>query len=380
MSNVPTGASIQVVEGDGVLYAARVFEGRVYDLAAQRTADSLVQQTVLAGRVVKRLGEGSGALVDIGQASSAPLARPDNVREGALVPVQLTASLRAMRDGKMPPVTRDIALPGRYFIHRPYSTGLSFSRRIAARDRQNLQEGQLELGKGGWLVRAAAINQPIEKIVFESQTLADSARVLDQRLEGKRPGDVLLEGPAVWQRTILDEPSLASIDVQPATLRRSIIAWLKSHSPDFVDRIQPSAPAALLTLLDDIDWLLVPQIALDDGASLWIESTRAMIAVDVDAPLGARRAVVNRQAAETLAAQIRLRNLGGMIGVDFLRMGKAAERQRVLSCLRDGLESHQGGSPAQLHFAPDFSPVGPYVLSRQQRGCSLADVIDGTDE
>ncbi len=380
MNAVPNGPSLQIAEADGVLYAARVIDGRVCDLATQRTSDTLVHQTVLLGRVVKCLGDGRGALIDIGQASSVPLARLDDVREGAIVPFQLTSSLRAMRDGKMPPVTRDIALPGRFLIHRPFSTGVSFSRRIAISDRQALQEIRSALGNGGWLVRTAAVNQPTERVVAEAQLLAGVAEGLKRNVGTKRPGDLLLGGPNVWQRAIVDEPELASIEVQPTTLRQTVVAWLKRYDPDLVDSVQHSAPAALQTLLDDIDRLLDPYIALGDGAGLWIERTRAMIAVDVDAPLTARRAVVNRQAAEALAAQIRLRNLGGLIGVDFLRMGKAAERRRVLNVLRAGLEAHQGGTRAQLHFAPDFSPIGPYILSRERRSCSLADVIDGTDE
>lgn len=372
------GPSIQIVEADGVIYVARVIDGQVHDLSTQRTTDTLLQNTVLIGRVSRTLG--NGALVDIGRAAAAPLPNAGEIGEGAIVPVQLTSSLRAMRDGKMPPLARDIALPGRYLLHRPLSTDLAFSRRISKSDRHQWPSDHIRTGKGGWLIRAAAIDQPSDKVQAEADHLRQVAEPLHQSVSGKRPGDVLLAGPTVWQRALFDEPELASVQVQPGALRQKVITWLKSTSPDLVTHVWATPPEELLTLLDDLDRLLVPQVALADGASLWIEPTRAMVSVDVDAPLDARPGMVNRQAAESLARHIRLRNLGGLIGVDFLRLGKPPDRRRVLEALRSGLESHQSGSAAQLHFAPDFSPVGPYILSRQRRGCALEDVIDGTDE
>ena len=373
MSGPPV--EIEVARSGGALFAARVSEGQVTDLWAERDGDTLTEGAVVCGRIGKRLPGGKGAWVDIGLGRSAPMEASSGHGEGTLVPVQLLASRRAAREGKAPAVSPDIALPGRFLIHRPLGSGLSFSRRLKGEARApwpSVLGGQ----PGGWLVRSAAAFAPASAppgaVEAEAGFLARAGTGLAERAATARPGGGLIPPPAVWQRLLCDLPDPVAIRADTPDLHAQISKWLRQAAPDLEDRLVSAPASALLSLLDDPEVLVSPSVALDGGGTLWIEPTRALTAVDIDAPRGAAPTEANIQAARLLARLIRLRNLGGLFAVDFLRMGRPADRAAVLAALRDGLEE----SPAQHQFARQISPIGPYLFSRQRRGSPVADVME----
>lgn len=365
---------IEIVQSDGVLYAARVQNKIVRDLSAQRVGDTLVEGAVLLGRLSKRLSGGQGAWVDIGQGQSAPLAAPGDAREGALVPVQLLGSRRAARGGKLPSLTLDIALPGRFLVYRPFGAGLSYSRRLLKAQRQSWPEALSGWSEGGWLVRSAVADAPIETVLAEAAHLVTQAEKLSANQPNARLGDVLLDGPTVWQRAVMDETGPVAVRCADPVLKPQITAWLATATPDLPPLV--GSVQTLMALIDDIGTLLAPGIPLEGGGTLWIEQTRALTAVDIDAPMGANPAVINKLAAQALARHIRLRNLGGLFAVDFLRMGNAGDKKNTLTSLQTALSQ----SVAQHQFSPDMSPIGPYLFSRERRGTPIADAIDGTED
>ena len=122
-------------------------------------------------------------------------------------------------------------------------------------------------------------------------------------------------------------------------------------------------PAALLEVLPA---LLAPDVALPGGGRLWIERTRALTAVDIDGPDPSR---ANWDAAAAIPRQLRLRNLGGLIVVDFA--GTPSRPEALLGQLRAGFD----GDPASVRFGGGVSALGVVDLARQRRGRSLADVF-----
>ncbi|MEM1399582.1 MAG: ribonuclease E/G [Pseudomonadota bacterium] len=370
---------LEVAEIDGTLFAARVKDGTVIDLSAQRSDDRLVAGTVVVGRVTKRLPNNMGALVDIGRGRAAPLMKAGDAREGGLIAVQLLADRQAMREGKLPALSRDIALPGRFVLFRPGSDdGLRFSRRLAKADHPTWEEAFADLAQGGLLVRAGASAGDTRAALTEVARLATLALTLAP-VQAAKVGAVLLDGPTAWQRAIIDEPSPEMIRSPAGPLATAIKDWLAKAAPDLQLRFHQAEAENLMRLLDDVDQLVTTCLALDGGGTVWIEQTRALTAVDIDAPLGASRRQVNESAATVIAEQIRLRNLSGQFAIDFLRVGDAAERRRLLNLLQASLQADAPAGAAHLHFDRDLSPVGPYLFSRERRGSPLGAVIDDTD-
>lgn len=118
---------------------------------------------------------------------------------------------------------------------------------------------------------------------------------------------------------------------------------------------------------------LAPQVALPSGGGLVIEETTALVAIDVNAGPGAAGGkeeaalAVNIEAAAEVARQIRLRDLGGLLVVDFLKMKKDANRKKVLAALRQAAKD----DPAPVHVL-GFTALGLVEMTRRRRGESLA--------
>ena len=119
-------------------------------------------------------------------------------------------------------------------------------------------------------------------------------------------------------------------------------------------------------LIETLPALLTPDVALPGGGRLWIERTRALTAIDIDGPDPSR---ANWDAVTAIPRQLRLRNIGGLIVVDFA--GSPSRPEALLGRLRDGFD----GDSASVRFGGGISALGVADLARQRRGRSLADVF-----
>src|SRR5690606_27950138 len=131
-----------------------------------------------------------------------------------------------------------------------------------------------------------------------------------------------------------------------------------------------AAIAAASDIPDALPDLLAPELGLPSGGSIMIEPTRALTAIDVDAGSARDPALANREAATAIARQLRLRNIGGIVVIDFISTARNAARERLLRDLRDALAD----DPARLRGADRVSPLGLVELARQRRGRSLAEL------
>jgi len=124
---------------------------------------------------------------------------------------------------------------------------------------------------------------------------------------------------------------------------------------------------------DPLDWLdahLASRVPLPHGGSLTIEATQALTAIDVDTGDGAT-AAVNKAAAAAIGREIRLRNLSGLIVVDFAGHAGREAADRLIDRLTDGL----AGDPAETTPGRRFSPLGLWECARQRRAPALAEVM-----
>ncbi|MDA0239407.1 MAG: ribonuclease E/G [Proteobacteria bacterium] len=174
-----------------------------------------------------------------------------------------------------------------------------------------------------------------------------------------------------WDRIVIDN-------------RRSlpvVKGYLSRYCPDLIDRLDHDEAGGALfereELEEQIDMALQPHCPLPGGGSIIIEPTAALTAIDVNAGPGAANnnpevlaTAVNLDATRELARQLRLRDLGGQIVIDYLPMRKKANRKKVLDALRSG----QADDSAEAYVA-GFTQLGLVEMTRHRQGISLAEVL-----
>ena len=192
--------------------------------------------------------------------------------------------------------------------------------------------------------------------------------------------DLLLPGPDAPRRALIEHGAggPAQIVVDDTRLARDLSEWCADRAPDLADRIvrhdlRPGERQRLFDLRDldaEIDGLLGTRVPLSAGGSLVIERTEAMTVVDVNAGERGNALDTNLEAAAEIARQMRLRNVGGIVVVDFVNMRSRGESERLLASLARAVED----DPAQTQVY-GISKLGLVEMTRARRGTALADLL-----
>jgi len=352
---------VHVVDVDGVLLAGVVDGGVLTDLLAEPVDERPRPGDVYLGRIDRRVRDTGSAFVDLGL--DAPAYLPD-VGEGSSerLVVQIT---RIGRDEKSDEVTRDVALPGKLLVYRPFGAGIAVSRKL---DSEMAARWQPE-PPGGWIIRRSAAQATDRDIAEETSRLADRWRqILEARQHGEEPM-LLHRAPDAAGRLILDTPGIDDIRVADAGRRAALKAWLKVTVPALAEKARGDP----LDLAEEVPALLSSEVPLSKGASILIEPTSALTAIDVNAGGATDLFQVNREAAREIARQLRLRNLGGIVVVDFVSMKRRDARTAVVDAFRTAID----GDPAQVRMSRSMSGLGLVELARERRGAGLSEVMHG---
>jgi len=352
---------VHVVAADGVLFAGIVEDGVLTDLIAERIDEMPRPGDIYLGRIDRQIRDTGSAYVDLG------LERPAYLRvagEGARSEIIVQVA-RAERDDKSVEVTRDIALPGTLLVFRPFGAGIAVSRRLdpdmAARWRPE--------PPGGWIVRQAAVGATDDDVAAEASRLAQRWRRIAQVADGGAAPKLLHRAPDVAGRLILDSADIDEIRVGDRDRRNALRTWLKTVAPSLVDAVRGDP----LDLAEEAPALLQAEFPLSKGGSIVIEPTRALTAIDVNAGGAADFFQVNREAARAIARQLRLRNIGGIVVVDFISMNRRDSRSALVDAFRSALD----GDPAHIRMSRGMSGLGLIELARERRGLGLAEVMGG---
>ncbi len=357
--------AIEITESDGILLAGLVVDGRLTDLAAERPARPGLSGAVFLARVERVDRVSAAAFLDIGTGRSAflPLRGPeaDALRAGAPVIVQIVADPRGEKGAE---ATRDIALPGATVIHLPFSANVAVSHRLGPAAKREWQQRLA----GGWIVRAAAANATPDQVLAEAQRLGRRWEAVADRAETTRAPALLEPAPGAARRLILDHPDVARIVVDGTALLPPLQRWAAAAVPELASRIA----AGPTPLGDALDALLAPTVALPSGGSITIEATRALTAIDVDGGRSPDHLRTNREAAAEIARQLRLRNIGGTVVVDFISMRRGGDKAAILNAFRAALAD----DPLKVQLGEALSPLGLAELARERRGQALAAIIE----
>lgn len=356
--------TVEIAESDGILLAGVVIDGRLTDLVAERLARPALSGAVILARVERVDRVSAAAFLDIGTGRSAflPLRGPDadQLRAGMPVITQVVADPRAEKGAE---ATRDVALAGATLIHLPFSNSVAVSHRLGPAAKRDWQQRLA----GGWIVRAAAASMAEDQVLAEAARLFDRWEIIADRAETMRAPALLESAPGAARRLVLDHPDAARIVVDGKALLSPLQRWAAAAVPELAPRIA-AGPAPLA---DALDMLLAPTVPLPSGGSITIEATRALTVIDVDGGRAPDHLRANREAAIEIARQLRLRNIGGTVVVDFISMRRGGDRAAVLGAFRSALAD----DPLKVQLGEALSPLGLAELARERRGQALADIL-----
>lgn len=291
----------------------------------------------------------------------------------------------APSERKTPKMSMDISLQGRYLIYCPLMTQNRLSQRIRDKvlRKQLLKMMNSMEGVEGFILRAAAAGTQADMLMREAKILKAAWDQMQEFLAGDEPGLIML-GPDAIQRSFCDQADkqIDTIEVVTMDHYEEAEEWCSIFAPDLMTKITPveikaaSQDLALFEhhdIMGQIESLFQAYILLPGGGNIILQETAALTAIDVNRG-GDKNSnmAVNIEAARELARQIRLRNIGGIIVADFLKMPDTQEREKVMAAL----EKAVAGDPCtvQIHGP---TALGLIELTRARRTPALLERFSG---
>ncbi len=307
------------------------------------------------------------------------------LREGQDVMVQVIKDPLGSKGARL---TMNVAIPARYLVFMPNSRHIGVSQRIEDEDeRQRLKDSVKalaeEAGEGGYIVRTAAEGEAEEALRADMEFLHKLWVAAKERYDTQESGTVVHEDLALVMRTMRD---LVGADVEKARIdSRETFHKVQKFATKFIPELAPRIeyyPGErpifdIYAIEDEIQKALERKVSLKSGGHLVIDQTEAMTTIDVNtgAFVGHRNLEetifkTNLEAAQAIARQLRLRNLGGIIIIDFIDMLDLQHRRQVLRALEKALERDH----AKTHIS-EVSSLGLVEMTRKRTRESLEHVL-----
>lgn len=382
-------------------------DGRLVAYRADRFRTSSVVGNLYMGRVTSVLPGMQAAFVDVGLNRDAflyvreaggildefseiflPLenespdptesAIDDLLRPGQEALVQIVKDPLGSKGARL---TTYISLPGRFLVYLPTTNQLGVSRRIVDEEERERLKAMIENldHPGGWIVRTAGENQREEDLQSDGATLvAQWNRIQSAAEKTPVPGLVHSELSPVL-RTIRDmfTQSISECWIDDEESFREVLDFLQQSDPSLVSRVKLFRHSRDLMVANGIDRelekALRPKIWLKSGGYLVVNQTEALVAIDVNTgkfvgstDLEDTAFHLNREAVREIARQLRLRDLGGIIVIDFIDMELPEHRREIY----DALEEELRHDPARTQLVP-MSDLGLIQLTRKRTRPSL---------
>lgn len=342
------GRVVVLGEVNGLEAAALMVDGQIEDLLIDSSDHvALAPGAICRGRVERQMKGQGGVFVRLPEGIKGFLREVKGLAPGADVLVQVTGGTEP---GKALPVSLRLLFKGRYGILTPGAPGINVSRRIHDEDDraalQAIGEAAMEGSDMGLILRSACADADDEDIAAElSETRALAEAIL---ADGTGEPELLLDAASPQ-----DE------------------AWREWADPAPDEVVEGFADHGVL---EAIEALRSPRVDLTGGGHMMIETTRALIAVDVNTgndttPAAALKA--NIAAARDLPRQLRLRGLGGQVVIDFAPMPK-----KDRAALEQQLRTAFKGSASETSLA-GFTTLGLFELVRKRDRVALSVLLGG---
>ena len=288
---------------------------------------------------------------------------------------------------KGPRVTTNLSFAGRYLVLMPFSDRSGISRKIEEpKERERLRKvlRQLEIPEGvGVIIRTVGEGQRARYFVRDLRVLLDQWAKVDQAIRDNPSPCRLFEEPDLVERTVRDflteEINEILCDDRGATDRMTdMIGQISRRARNRVRHYDGATPIfETYGVQKQIDDAFHRQVWLKCGGYIVIDETEALVAIDVNTGRnkGGRDVEktilqTNLEAADEIARQLRLRNIGGLIIADFIDMKSRRDQQAVYNLMKERLKRDK----ARTHVLP-ISQLGLMEMTRQRAQESLSDTI-----
>lgn len=290
---------------------------------------------------------------------------------------------------KGPRLTGNISLPGRYLVLMPYGRGVNLSRRIKSDNERNRLRALAILVKPagmGLLVRTEAEGRAEEAIIEDLEMLQKQWEAIQQEANSTRAPALLNRDDDFIQRVLRDmytgDVNRIVVDSHTGVKRvkQHLVSWGGGRSPEgvLIDHHRDRIPILdYFRVNAAIREALKPRVDLPSGGYIIIEPTEALTVIDVNSGSFTRSATAretvlwtNCEAATEIARQLRLRNLAGVIIVDFIDMDARRDQLQVLEHFNKALKSDK----ARPQIA-QLSELGLVELTRKRQGQNLYELF-----
>ncbi|VVD80803.1 Rne/Rng family ribonuclease [Pandoraea soli] len=309
----------------------------------------------------------------------------DALSEGQELIVQVE---KEERGNKGAALTTFISLAGRYLVLMPNNPrGGGVSRRIEGEDRQELREtmGQLELPEGMSIIaRTAGIGRSAEELQWDLNYLLQLWRAVEgaaTNIELPRDSALIYLESSLVIRAIRDyfQPDIGEILIDTEEISEQARNFMQVVMPDHLNRVKQYRDDVPLfsrfQIEHQIETAYARQVPLPSGGAIVIDHTEALVSIDVNSARATKGADIeetalrtNLEAADEVARQLRLRDLGGLIVIDFIDMESAKSQREVEQRVKDSLKHDR----ARVQMGK-ISRFGLMELSRQRLRPSLSE-------
>ena len=382
--------------------AALVENGVLQEVFLERANRRGLTSNLYKGKVVRVLPGMQAAFIDIGldrtaflhatdidapplEEAEVEVRRTENVRqlvaEGDEILVQVLKDPLGTKGARL---TTYITLPSRFLVYMPRGRGVGVSTRIENEaERQRLREAVQLFAPagdpGGWIVRTAAEECAIEALRADMLFLQRLWELVRARGSDARAGQLVHEDLPLELRVLRDQlgQHIDRVLVDSPAAHARMVEFVRTFMPESASRIELNGADRpifdIYGIDDEITRALDRKVALKSGGYLMIDQTEAMTTIDVNtgAFVGHRNLEdtifrTNLEAAVAIARQLRLRNLGGIIIVDFIDMQEPEHRRQVLQALEKAL----AGDHAKTQVSA-VSQLGLVEMTRKRTRDSL---------
>jgi Rne/Rng family ribonuclease len=335
----------------------------------------------------RRGGGGGGARRGFRRRESAPVPLiSDLLKEGQEILVQIAKEPIGKKGAR---ITSHIALPGRFLVYMPTVNHTGVSRKIASEEeRQRLKRiinsERGENGHGGFIVRTAAQNASEDELRADIRFLKGLWNDIKTRAESSKPPALIYHDLNVVERVLRDQVTsdfnVIWVDTEPEYER--ILRFFNRFQPGMVKRVKLYTKETPLFeqfgLAEEMNKALKSKVWLKSGGYIVINQTEALVAIDINTGkyVGKTQRLedtivkTNIDAIKEIVRQIRLRDLGGIIIIDFIDMDERRNRQRVMQALEEELRHDRAPSKTL-----QFNDFGLVAITRKRVKQSLERTI-----
>jgi ribonuclease G len=317
----------------------------------------------------ERRGRGRNGRRQSAQTSDLPIIS-ELLKQGQEILVQIAKEPIAKKGAR---ITSHIALPGRFLVFMPTVNHVGVSRKIwSDEERQRLKRILIsEKGEasGGFIVRTAAENASEEELRADLRFLISLWNEIKQRSDAAKAPALIYHDLNLVERVLRDQVSdnFSTIWVDSEAEYERIVRFLNRFQPSLVRRVKLYTKETPLFeqfgIQDEISKALKSKVWLKSGGSIVINQTEALVAIDINtgkyvgktARLEDTILKTNLDAIPEIVRQIRLRDLGGIIVIDFIDMDERKNRHKVMAALEEELKSDR--APSKVLQFNDFGLV-----------------------